>query len=255
MYFESHAHYDDEAFNEDRKELIENLLSTDIRYIINSASNMSSSRSGIELAGKYPNFYAAVGVHPHEVQELTEEKFGELEELCSASKVVAVGEIGLDYYYDKEWSELQKYWLKRQLELAKKVKLPVIIHSREAAQDCFDIIKESNLPKERAGVIHCFSGSVEMAKQYIEMGFYIGVGGVVTFKNAKKTVDVVEAIPLNKILIETDSPYLAPVPNRGQRNNSQNLKFIAEKIASIKQIEPLKVAKVTMENGKNLFRV
>lgn len=255
MYFESHAHYDDEAFDEDREELIENLLGTDIRYIINSASNISSSRAGIELAGKYPNFYAAVGVHPHEVQELTDEKFEELEELCSASKVVAVGEIGLDYYYDKEWSELQKYWLKRQLELAKKVNLPVIIHSREAAQDCFDIIKESNLPKERAGVIHCFSGSVEMAKQYIEMGFYIGVGGVLTFKNAKKTVDVVEAIPLNKILIETDSPYLAPVPNRGQRNNSQNLKFIAEKIASIKQIEPLKVAKVTMENGKNLFRV
>lgn len=255
MYFESHAHYDDEAFDEDREELIENLLGTDIRYIINSASNISSSRAGIELAGKYPNFYAAVGVHPHEVQELTDEKFEELEELCSASKVVAVGEIGLDYYYDKEWSELQKYWLKRQLELAKKVNLPVIIHSREAAQDCFDIIKESNLPKERAGVIHCFSGSVEMAKQYIEMGFYIGVGGVLTFKNAKKTVDVVEAIPLNKILIETDSPYLAPVPNRGQRNNSQNLKFIAEKIASIKQIDPLKVAKVTMENGKNLFRV
>lgn len=255
MYFESHAHYDDEAFDEDREELIENLLSTDIRYIINSASNISSSRAGIELAGKYPNFYAAVGVHPHEVQELTDEKFEELEELCSASKVVAVGEIGLDYYYDKEWSELQKYWFKRQLELAKKVNLPVIIHSREAAQDCFDIIKESNLPKERAGVIHCYSGSVEMAKQYIEMGFYIGVGGVLTFKNAKKTVDVVEAIPLNKILIETDSPYLAPVPNRGQRNNSQNLKFIAEKIASIKQIDPLKVAKVTMENGKNLFRV
>lgn len=255
MYFESHAHYDDEAFEDDREELIETLFNTNVKYIINSASDMKSSKAGIELSKKYPNFYAAVGVHPHGIESMTEEDLEELENLCKEEKVVAIGEIGLDYYYDKQWEDVQKYWLKKQLSLAKKVNLPVIIHSREAAQDCFDIIKEANLPKNRAGVIHCYSGSVEMAKQYIEMGFYIGVGGVVTFKNAKKTVDVVEAIPLDKILIETDSPYLSPVPNRGQRNNSQNLAYITEKISSIKQIDTLKVEKVTMENGKKLFGV
>ncbi len=253
MFFDSHAHYDDDVFNEDREELLNSLFQNDVNYIVNASSNMLSSKASIELSNKYSHLYAAVGVHPSEINEMSEDAIDTLKTMCKDnSKVVAIGEIGLDYHYDRQNSETQKYWFERQIQIAKETNLPVIIHSREASQDSFNIIKKSNLKK---GVIHCYSGSTEMALEYIKMGFYIGVGGVVTFNNAKKLVEVVETIPLTKILIETDCPYLAPVPNRGKRNDSHNLIYVAEKIAQIKQISSNKVAKITSENAKELFDI
>lgn len=256
MFFESHAHYDDEAFNEDRDELLSSLFQNDVNYIVNASSNISSSQDSINLSNKYPNLYASVGVHPIDVDEMSESDIDVLRNMCKEnSKVVAIGEIGLDYHYNRQNNETQKYWFERQLQLAKENNLPVIIHSREASQECFDIIKKANLPQKKSGVIHCYSGSAEMALEYIEMGFYIGVGGVITFSNARKLIEVVETIPLSKILIETDSPYLSPVPNRGKRNNSHNLIYIAEKIGQIKQISVNKVSKVTSENACTLFSI
>lgn len=250
MYFESHAHYDDERFDSDREQLIEEMHKNGVDYIINAGADVESSLAGICLCDSFPFFYAAVGVHPHEAENMTKEELEKLEEYSRHKKVIAIGEIGLDYYYDFSERDKQRFWFRKQLELAEKVGLPVIIHSRDAAQECFDIIKASNI---RRGVIHSYSGSVEMAQSYIEMGFYIGIGGIVTFKNAKKPIEVTEQIPIEKILIETDSPYLSPVPVRGKRNNSQNLKYICEKIGQIKQISPEKVASETMKNAFNLF--
>ncbi len=221
-------------------------------YIVNAASDIKSSLDGINLSREFSFFYAAVGVHPHEVENMSEEDIQILRNYSKNEKVVAIGEIGLDFYYDFSPRDLQRKWFIRQLELAKELDMPVIIHSREASAECFDIIKESGVKK---GVIHSYSGSAQMALDYIKLGFYIGVGGIVTFKNAKKSVDTVSKIPLGKILIETDSPYLAPEPVRGGRNNSQNLKYICEKIAQIKQITPEEVACTTAENSKNLFFV
>lgn len=253
MFFDSHAHYDDDAFNEDREELLNSLFQNDVNYIVNASSDMLSSKASIELSNKYSHLYAAVGVHPSEVNEMSENAIDTLKTMCKEnSKVVAIGEIGLDYHYDRQNSETQKYWFERQIQIAKETNLPVIIHSREASQDSFDIIKKSNIKK---GVIHCYSGSAEMALEYIKMGFYIGVGGVVTFNNAKRLVEVVATVPLTKILIETDCPYLAPVPNRGKRNDSHNLIYVSEKIAQIKQISSNKVAKITSENAKELFDI
>jgi len=250
MYFESHAHYDDEKFDSDRYELIREMHENGVSHIVNAASDMKSSLAGIKLSSEFPFFYAAVGVHPHEVDNMSGDDIQVLRNYAKNEKVVAIGEIGLDFYYDFSPRDLQKKWFVRQLELAKELDMPVIIHSREASADCFEIIKKSGVNK---GVIHSFSGSRQMALQYIDLGFYIGVGGIVTFKNARKSVETVSSIPLGKILVETDSPYLAPVPVRGTRNNSQNLKYICEKIAQIKQTEPEEVARVTAENSKNLF--
>ena len=233
MYFESHAHYDDERFDEDRDTLLASFPAEGIETVVNASSDIKSSKASIALSEKYPFFYAAVGVHPHEVENITEADIDELRELSKHPKVVAIGEIGLDYYYDLSPRDLQRHWFKRQLELADELKMPVIIHSRDAAQECFDIIKNSNV---RNGVIHCYSGSAEMAEEYIKMGFYIGVGGSLTFKNNKKGVETVERIPIEKILIETDSPYLAPVPYRGKRHDSRLLKYVVERISQIKNI-------------------
>lgn len=252
MFFESHAHYDDSKFDNDRDELLKILPSNGIDFVINSGSNMESSLKGIEMSEKYSYIYASVGVHPHDAENMKDEDIFTLEEYCKHSKVVAVGEIGLDYHYDFSPRDIQRYWFKKQLELAKKVNLPVIIHSREASKECFDIIKQSNV---RTGVIHSFSSSWQMALDYIDMGFFIGVGGIVTFDNARKIADTVKNIPIDKILIETDSPYLSPVPKRGTRNNSQNLSYISEKIAQIKQIPAKKVAEITKKNAMTLFGV
>lgn len=252
MYFESHAHYDDEAYNEDRDELLLSLKNSGVDYVIQNAASISSSKEGIELAKKYDFIYCTIGVHPHDAEELDEEKFKELKSLSTEKKVVAIGEIGLDYYYDNSPRDLQKYWFERQMEWSKEVSLPIVVHSRDASQDTFDLIEKVN---PIGGVIHCYSGSVEMAKEYVKKGFYIGVGGTVTFKNAKKLIEVVNEIPLSSILIETDAPYLSPVPLRGKRNDSRNLKYIVEKIAEIKGISPEEVARITMENGKKLFKI
>lgn len=250
MFFESHAHYDDKAFDEDREIILDLLPQNNIKYVVNAGSDINSSIASVELANKYPYMYATVGIHPNEVQNIS--NLDIIRDLCNNPKVVAIGEIGLDYHYTREYIDLQKYWFNEQLKLAKELNLPVIIHSREASQDCFNIIKDSKIDK---GDIHCYSGSVEMALEYIKMGFYIGIGGVITFSNSKKLVEVVNSIPLNKILIETDSPYLSPVPNRGKRNNSQNLIYICEKIAQIKQVTVNKVEKTTCDNARLLFNV
>ena len=250
MYFESHAHYDDERFDEDRDTLLASFPAEGIETVVNASSDIKSSKASIALSEKYPFFYAAVGVHPHEVENITEADIDELRELSKHPKVVAIGEIGLDYYYDLSPRDLQRHWFKRQLELADELKMPVIIHSRDAAQECFDIIKNSNV---RNGVIHCYSGSAEMAEEYIKMGFYIGVGGSLTFKNNKKGVETVERIPIEKILIETDSPYLAPVPYRGKRNDSRLLKYVVERISQIKNIHENDICNITKNNAQNLF--
>lgn len=250
MYFESHAHYDDGRFKNDREEILNLLPSCGIDYVINVGCDMKSSRESIKMAEKYDYIYAAVGVHPHDAENMKESDLDEIRQMSNHKKVVAIGEIGLDFYYDNSPRDIQRYWFKRQLEIVKELNKPVIIHSRDASQETFDIIKESGVKK---GVIHCYSGSAQMAMDYVKMGFYIGVGGVVTFSNAKKLVEVVETIQLEQILIETDSPYLSPIPNRGKRNDSRNLQFVVEKIAKIKDISPEKVANITKLNAKQLF--
>lgn len=252
MYFDSHAHYDDERFDEDRAELLEGLTSKGVDYVVNAGANMESSREGIKLAQVYDYIYASVGVHPHDVEEMTDGDLAELRDLAKENKVVAIGEIGLDYYYDLSPRALQRDWFKKQLDLAKEVELPVIIHSRDACQETFDILREKEITD---GVIHCFSGSKELAKEYVKRGLFIGIGGAITFKNARKTVEVVESIPLEAILIETDAPYLTPVPHRGKRNESSYLEHVVEKIAEIKNISCEEVARITAENAKKLFRI
>ncbi|MCD8036185.1 MAG: TatD family hydrolase [Clostridiales bacterium] len=250
MYFESHAHYDDPRFDDDRDELLASFPEEGIETVVNSSSDIASSKASIALAEKYPFFYASVGVHPHEVKSMTEDDIETLRQLSKHPKVVAIGEIGLDFYYDHSPRDAQRYWFKRQLKLAEELDMPIIVHSREASQECFDIIKASNV---RKGVIHCYSGGAPMAKDYINMGFYIGIGGSLTFKNNRKTVEVVEQIPLEKILIETDAPYLAPVPHRGERNDSRLLKYVVEKIGSIKNIAEEDICNITKNNAIELF--
>ncbi|WP_312070789.1 TatD family hydrolase [Anaerotignum propionicum] len=250
MYFESHAHLDDKRFREDREELLGLLPSCGIDYVVNVGCDVKSSKQSIRLAERYDYIFASVGIHPHELYDMSSQTIEELRRLSQHKKVVAIGEIGLDYYYDTHPRELQQFWFRQQLRLAESVNKPVIIHSRDASQETFDIMSASNV---RKGVIHCYSGSAPMAVEYTKMGFYIGIGGVVTFPNAKKMVEVVDAIPLEKILIETDSPYLAPAPNRGKRNDPRNLEYIVTKIAEIKNISPENVANITSKNAQNLF--
>ncbi|MCI8996991.1 MAG: TatD family hydrolase [Lachnospiraceae bacterium] len=253
MIFESHAHYDDKAFDKDRDLLLERMQEQGVGTIINVSASMRGVRDTLALTERYPFIYGAVGIHPDEVGELNEENFSWLQEQCGRKKVVAVGEIGLDYYWDKESHEQQKYWFIRQLSLAREQKLPVIIHSREAAQDTMDLMKEHGTGLE--GVIHCFSYSPEMAREYVKMGYYIGVGGVVTFKNAKKLKETVQQIPLERILLETDSPYLAPVPYRGKRNCSFYLSYVAKEIGALKGISPEEVICVTERNAQKMYRL
>lgn len=252
MYFESHAHYDDERFNEDREVLLGQLRENEVDYVINVAADIESGKKSLALAEKYPFIYCSLGVHPHEVEQLTNADLVSIKELAMHPKVVAIGEIGLDYYYDYAPRDIQRHWFKEQLNLAKTLNLPVIIHSREASQETYDIIMESAI---KEGVIHCFSGSYELGKEYTKNGFFLGIGGSLTFKNAKKTVEVVEKIDLDHLLIETDAPYLTPVPHRGKRNDSTYLKYVVEKIAEIKGISAEEVAFVTSENAKKLFKI
>lgn len=254
MFFDSHAHYDDKSFDTDRDELLESMPGKGISYILNAASNITSSYECIRLAEKYDFIYAAVGVHPHDVKDVTEETIGLMEDLTKRKKVVAIGEIGLDYYYDYSPREAQQYWLRRQIQLAKKLNLPVIIHDRDAHADCMHIITDEDI-SVNGGVLHCFSGSWEMAKQLLDMGIYLSVGGSLTFKNAVKPVEVVKNMPLDKLLIETDCPYLTPVPHRGKRNDSSYIRYVAEKIAEIRNIPVEQVAQQTMENAKRLFNI
>ena len=253
MIFDTHAHYDDVQFDSDREELLSSMPDLGVTTIVNVSSTLESCEKCVELAGKYPYVYAAVGVHPDEVGALNEETFAEMEALLDNDRVVAVGEIGLDYYWDNESHELQKKWFVRQLELARQHHLPLIIHSREAAADTMEIMKAHAQGLE--GVIHCYSYSREQAEEYVKMGFYIGIGGVLTFKNAKKLKEVAAAIPLERIVLETDCPYLAPEPFRGKRNQSSYIRYVAEKLAEIKEMTVEEVIAVTEANAKKMYHL
>ena len=251
MIFETHAHYDDEVFNEDRGQLLAGLPEKGIGRVINVGASIETTRTTLALAEAYDYIYAAVGVHPSDIDGLNEETYSWLKEQTAHPKTVAMGEIGLDYYWDKENHDLQKEWFIRQLDLARKKEKPVIIHSREAAADTMEIMKE--YASGLRGVIHCYSYSAEMAKEYVKMGYYIGIGGVVTFKNAKKLKQVVQEIPLESIVLETDCPYLAPVPYRGKRNSSLYLPYVAEEIAALKGAAAEDVVLQTEENARKLY--
>lgn len=254
MIFDTHAHYDDEAFEKDREELLAGMKASGVEQIVNVGASMESSKRSIGLAEKYPMIYAAVGVHPDEVGELSEEKLLTLQEWSRHPKVKAIGEIGLDYYWDKEQHELQKYWFRRQMELASAQKLPIIVHSREAAKDTLEMIIEAK-SLELQGVIHCYSYSVEQAREYLNMGYYLGIGGVLTFKNAKKLKETAAYAPLSQIVLETDCPYLAPVPDRGKRNDSRKLFFVAQELAAIKNLPVEEIIRITSENAKRLYQI
>lgn len=254
MIFETHGHYDDEQFDEDRAQLLNEFFNQGIRLVMNVGANPETSAASVKLADAYEHVYAAVGTHPNDVGTMTEEDMVLYKELAKNPKVKAIGEIGLDYYYDDVSHTTQFLWFKRQLALARELSLPVIIHSRDAAKDTFDIMKEEKA-EEIGGVVHCFSYSAEMAMQYVKMGLYIGVGGVVTFNNGKKLKEVVEAVPLSSIVLETDSPYLSPVPFRGKRNSALHIPYIAQKIAEIKGIDVDEVYQTTFENGKKLYKI
>ena len=254
MIFDTHAHYDDKAFDDDREELIKNLMDEGVERVVNVGASMDSCERTLELTKQYSFIYGALGIHPSDTGELTEEDIAFIKRECSSDKIVAVGEIGLDYYWDTPDRDIQKKWFVKQLDLAKELSLPVIIHSRDAAKDTLDIMKAEHA-EDIGGVIHCFSYETEMAREYLNMGFYIGVGGVVTFKNGRKLKEVVEYTPIERIVTETDCPYLAPVPYRGKRNSSLYIPLVVEEIAAIKNMSVEDVYRITCRNGYDLYRM
>lgn len=252
--FDTHAHYDDEDFDIDRESILMSMKEHGIGTIVNVGASMKSCRTTLALTEQYPFLYGALGVHPSDCADLTEEDMEWIRVNAANEKIVAVGEIGLDYYWDNVERAIQKKWFVRQLELAKEMGLPVIIHSREAAQDTLEIMKSEHRDTT-GGVIHCFSYGVEMAREYLNMDYYLGIGGVLTFKNAKKLKEVVEYAPTDKLVLETDCPYLTPVPYRGKRNSSLYLPYVVEAMAEIKGMTTDEVIRVTRENAKRLYRV
>ncbi len=251
MIFESHVHFDDEAFKEDREAAIKRAREAGVEKLVNIGASMETSRRSLELSKQYDFMYTTIGVHPYDVPEMKEKHLEILLAMATYEKVVAIGEIGLDYHYDNISKTVQKLWFREQLNIARDLNLPVVIHSRDAAQDTYEILQDYELD----GVIHCYSYSPEMAKKFVDLGYYIGVGGVVTFKNAKNLVQTVKEIPLEKILVETDAPYLAPEPKRGKRNESAYLPYIIEKIAEIKGIDKEIVEDITYRNGIKLYKL
>lgn len=255
MLFDTHSHLDDERFDNDRDELIEKIHNEyGVDLIMAVGADMRSSERSIKLAEKYDFIYAAVGVHPHDTESMTEADIDTLRQMCAHDKVRAVGEIGLDYYYDNSPRDIQKKWFRRQLELAHEVNLPVIIHDRDAHGDCMEILREGHV-EGCGGVFHCFSGSVEMAREALKLGMYISFAGPLTYKNAVKTVEAARTVPLERIFVETDCPYLAPVPHRGERNHSGLVCHTAQKLAEIKEVDYETVARITKENGMRFFGI
>lgn len=252
--FDTHAHYDDEAFDKDRDELLRSLNAKGIGTVVNVGASIQSTKETLQLTRQYHFVYGAAGVHPNETGELNDNLMEWLRDITRENKIVAVGEIGLDYHWEEPEPEIQKYWFVRQLTLAREERLPVIIHSRDAARDTLDIIKAERT-EETGGVLHCFSYGVDLAREYLQMGFYLGIGGVVTFHNARKLKEVVKYAPLDQLVLETDCPYLSPEPYRGRRNSSLNLIYVAEQIGQIKNIPADEVILVTSRNAKRLYRI
>ena len=253
MLFDTHAHYDDQRFDSDRDALLRSLPEKNVGLVVNPGCDLSTSRTAVDLAQKYDFIYAAVGIHPENCADFVPEQMESLRQLAKEPKVVAIGEIGLDYYWpENPPRELQQDVLRRQLQLAEELSLPVIIHDRDAHADTLSIVREFPGVK---GVFHCFAGSVEMAQELLKMGWMLSFNGAATFKNAKKAPEVIAAVPLERLMIETDAPYLTPVPHRGERNDSSYVRFVAEKIARIKGLSPEEVERVTLENGRRFFRI
>lgn len=253
MLFDTHAHYDSGAFNADREEVLASMPDQGVELILNPGCDLESSKTAVSLAERFPFMYAAVGVHPSDCETYTDEVEAELRKLAEHPKVKAVGEIGLDYYWeDNAPAEVQKAVFRRQMDLARELKLPVIIHDREAHRDCLEIVKEY---PDVTGVYHCYSGSVEDAKILVKLGWMLSFTGVVTYKNARKSLEVIQWLPMDRIMIETDSPYLTPVPFRGKRNDSGKVGLVAETIAQVKGLDVEEVIRITTENGKRFFRI
>ena len=253
MFYDTHAHFDDRAFDSDRDALLGSMAEMGVTLINNIGCDVQSSKNAIALAEQYPFVYATVGHWPGYTDTMTEETIERYREMAKHPKVVAIGEIGLDYHYDDVPREVQRYWFDRQMQLACEVGLPVVIHEREAHGDGLEIVKK--WADRVSGVFHCFSGSAEMAKEIVKLGWYVSFTGVVTFKNARRALEAVAAVPMDRIMIETDCPYMAPTPYRGKRNHSGYVPKVAEKIAEIKGLTTGEVAKITMENGRRFFRI
>ena len=258
MIFESHAHFDDEAFDEDRDELLSDIKSHGIETIVNVAASLSSVESTLKLSHLYPHVYAAIGVHPSETLELNDENLDLLRQRMKDERCVAVGEIGLDYHFLDEYPDpdkkTQKIWFEKQLQLARELDKPVIIHSRDAAADTLEIMKKSEYSSLKYDM-HCYSYSKEMVKELNKLDCYYGIGGVITFKNAKKLIEALQEMPLNRIMLETDCPYLAPTPHRGERNSSYYLPLVAQRIAELKELSYDDVVSITCENAKRFFNM
>lgn len=250
---DSHSHIDDEKFDIDREEVVSLFDENKIDFIVDPASDVKSSEKIVEIVKKFSRVYGAVGIHPHEVEDVTDDDLKKIYNLSFSNKIVAIGEIGLDYYYDNSPREKQKEIFRKQLEIAKKRNLPVIIHTREAMQDTFDILSE--FKGDITGVMHCYTGSFEMAEKFINLGFYISISGVVTFKNATNVREMAKKIKLDNLLIETDSPYLTPEPNRGKRNESKFVWLVAQKLSELKNIEINNLIYNTNSNARNLFKI
>ncbi len=253
MLFDTHAHYDDEAFDQDRDALLSSMAEKGVALILNPGCNLETSQKAVEIASRFPFVYAAVGVHPSDSNTYSDQVEAELRRLAADPKVRAIGEIGLDYYWeDNPLRELQQTVFRRQMELAQALDLPVIIHDREAHGDCLEIVK--SYPGVR-GVYHCYSGGLEDAKTLVKLGWMLSFTGVVTYKNARRSHEVLEWLPMDRVMVETDSPYLTPVPFRGKRNDSGHVHLVAETIAQIKGMDPEEVARITMENGMRFFNI
>ena len=254
MIFFFYSHYDDGAFDTDREELLSSLSAAGIGAVVNIGASLSTTANSLALSEKYHWIYAAVGVHPSDTAELSAESLKWLEEASHRQKVVAIGEIGLDYHYDDTDRDCQKYWFEQQLLLAQRVDKPVVIHTRDAAQDTLDMMK-SDAAKGLGGIIHCFPFGPELAREYLNMGYYLGIGGVLTFKNGKKIKEAASYAPLDRIVLETDCPYLAPTPFRGKRNDSTLLRLVVRELAQIKGVSEEEVERVTWENAMRVYRL
>ena len=253
MLFDTHAHMDDRAFNEDREQLLAGFAQKGIGLVMNPGCSLESSHNAVALAEKYPFVYAAVGSHPDVADEVNDAVLEEYRKLCKLhNKVKAIGEIGIDYHYEDIPRQLQLKAFRMQMELAREVNLPVIVHEREAHEDGMAVVREF---PDVTGVFHCYSGSAEMARQLVDKGWYIGFTGVLTFKNARKAIETAQAIPIDRIVLETDCPYMAPVPHRGKRNDPGYLCHMAEKLAEIRGLSLEEIHQITYENGKRLYRI